>query len=90
MDNNIWTLFWKYLPIIREKMEPVSKRSGISADAAILLTVIYENNNTNLPIEKYLYKELFDKGLISEIDGGAVTGKGAILAKSFSEIRKTV
>ena len=71
-------------------MESVSKRSGISVDAAILLTVIYENNNQNLPVEKCLYKELYEKGLITEIDGGTVTGKGAILAKSFAEIRKTV
>ena len=86
---NIYSFFEK-IEIIREKISPFAKRSGISEDAAILLTIIYFFPNKDLPINDELYEQLKLKGLIIGDESYSATGKGAILAKSFSEILKMV
>ncbi len=86
MENlyNIWNLFWKSYPDIKSSVSPFAKRSGLSEDAALFLMLIYEFGDTDIPIDKSVTDELCEKGL-AKIDGGeyTVTGKGAILAKSF-------
>ncbi len=86
--DNCWKYFWESIPKLLEKTEPIAKRSGLTADGAILLTVINDYPRINLPIEAKFFDELISKGLITDKNGYEVTGKGAILAKAFSEIRK--
>lgn len=88
--NNLWYDFFEFLPKYRQKLAPIADRSGISADSAILLTLIYEFKELSLPIDNELYNELISKGLLIQNNGYNVTGKGAILAKSFVELRKGV
>ncbi len=83
-----WKYFMENLIKLREKTESLAKRSGITADAAILLTIINDYPKINLPFDKKLYDELISKGLITYKNEYQVTGRGAILAKAFSEIRK--
>ena len=91
MENkNYWCVFFDSLPKVREKIESAAKRSGISADAAILLTVIYEFPKLKLPVDKAMFDELISKGLISNDGEYTATGKGAILAKAFIELRNSV
>lgn len=91
MENkNYWCDFFKSLPKVLEKIQSAAKRSGISADAAILLTVIYEFPKLKLPVDKTMLDELILKGLILNNGEYTATGKGAILAKAFIELRNSV
>ena len=90
MDNNTLYDFFEQLEKNREKISASAKRSGISEDSAILLTIIYHFPKIRLPIKEELFEELKIKGLILEENGFYVTGKGAILAKSLTQILKSV
>lgn len=83
--KNIWYDFFEQLPLIKEKIETAAKRGGISADAALLLTVIYEYTQYNLPIKAEIFSELISKGFIEE--NLNITSRGAIFAKSLIQIR---
>ena len=90
-NNNIWECFFKNLPILSQAILPHAKRSGISTDSAILLTIYSEFPDISIPVREELVEELKCKGLISVGDGRiTVTSKGAILAKAFKQIRDTI
>ena len=85
---DFWSGFWTALPEIRRALSQNAARSGLSADAAILLTVYYEFPEIQIPVNPAITEELLKKGLV-EINGDIpkVTSKGAILAKSFVGVR---
>ena len=79
-----WGDFWSSLPAIRNCLAPNAARSGISADAAILLIVVYEFPLIEFPVNYDISEELSTKGLIEMVNGNLkITSKGSILAKSF-------
>lgn len=82
--------FFEKIDICREKISSCAKRSGISEDAAILLAVIYQFPKIYLPLKEELFEQLKTKGLITTDGPYYVSGKGAILAKSFCEVLKSV
>lgn len=68
---------------------PNAKRSGISAEAAVLLTVYSEFPDIELRVNPEIISELSAKGLIQPQNGkNKITSKGAILAKAFIALRK--
>lgn len=86
---DFWNSFWSALPEIRKALEPSAKRSGISSDAALLLTVLNEFPDISLPTDIKLINELAARGLIILNEGKpTVTSKGAILSKAFEGVRK--
>lgn len=88
-STDIWKEFFGMLPRLEEALASYAKRSGISTDSAILLTVYSEFPDINIPVRDEFVEELKKKGLINVSDGKTeVTSKGAILAKSFIQIRK--
>lgn len=83
-----WKFFWDNLPKLMELTEPIAKRSGLTALEAVILTIINDYPQLNLPINIEIFDKLISKGMILDNNCYKVTGKGAILAKAFSEIRK--
>lgn len=81
---NIWNSFFNSVADIKNGIEPTAKRSGLTADTALLLIIINDYPEINIPISENLIKTLCDKGLTEYTEKGfKVTSKGAILAKSF-------
>ena len=86
MENiyNIWCSFWKTIPELRQVVSSQAKRSGISSDAALLLTAAYMYPKTDILADEKLKNELLNKSLVEYTDDGLkVNSRGAILAKSF-------
>lgn len=86
MENTygIWKSFFTALPKIKQKLELPAKRSGIDTDAALYLILLLDFSDDALNIPDKLKNEIINKGL-AEYNGNSMslTGKGAILAKSF-------
>lgn len=89
-DKKSLFYFFEQLEISREKIKTTAKRSGISEDTAILLAIIYQFPKIDLPVNDEMFEQLKSKGLITPSVPYCVTGKGAILAKSFCEVLKSV
>ena len=87
-SKNYWNSFFNSLPVVREKLEPYAKRSGISVDSAILLTVYADFPDLFLPVKDEFIEELKKVGFIKIEEGNPIlTSKGSILSKSFMQIR---
>ncbi len=85
MENlvNTFESFFEKIPEFENAVSAVAKRSGLSASAALCLMAIYKFPNTKLFCDSIL-NELCQKGLAESLnDSFKITGKGAILAKSF-------
>jgi len=89
MENayNILSECLRILPSVKTALEPFAKRSSISADAAIALVIISDFQGFKNYIDPKIKSELSDSGLCEYNENGiSVTGKGAILAKSFANV----
>ena len=76
--------FIKILPQIKSKVEPYAIRSGLTSKQALLLMVINDFSKLDLSLYSDDITVLLKLGLISENNGNnTITGKGAILVKSF-------
>ena len=88
-NHDFFDTFFINLSKLLEIYEPIAKRSGISAESAVLLTALWDYEGMRLPVKNDLFDELIEKKLICFTDNKyKTTGKGAILAKSFIELRK--
>ena len=89
MENDFWSSFFNKLPYVLEIFKANAKRSGISEYSAVLLTIYSEFPDIYIPIKEEIKQELISKDLINvDDDKITVTSKGAILAKSFIQLRK--
>ena len=79
----------RIMPSVKTALEPFAKRSSISVDAAVALVLISDFKGSEDYISDSVKSELSDSGLCEYNENGiSVTGKGAILAKSFAYIIK--
>lgn len=82
---NIWNNYFNSLTDIKKGIEPIAKRSGLTADSALFLIIINDYSSITPCGDENLIKPLCDKGLIEYNESmPLVTSKGAILAKSLS------
>ncbi len=87
--KDIWNSFFGMLNDLIDIITPYAERSGICAESAILLTVYSEFPDFSISVRDEFINELKSKGLIKLEDSKPViTSKGAILAKSFIQLRK--
>ena len=79
-----WKKFFEILPELKFKIEPLAKRSGISTDSALYLVLLADFSDKDLIIPDSLREILISRSLAEYTECGLkLTGKGAILAKSF-------
>lgn len=79
----------RVLTSVKTELEPYAKRSSISSDAAVALVLIADFKESENYIPDSVKSELSDSDLCEYNENGiSVTGKGAILAKSFANILK--
>lgn len=86
MENayNILVKFNKAVPEIKKSLLPLSKRSLISVDAALMLVILCEFPELLLYFEESVKAELICRGFAEyNEDKLTATSKGEILAKSF-------
>ncbi len=80
----IWKEFFNLLPMLKEKIEPLAKRSGLDIDTALYLILLFDFSDEGLNIPQNLKEQLINKGLAEYNNERTVlTGKGSILAKSI-------
>ena len=85
-NYNLWCSFWNYLPEIREKIKSSASRSGISEDSAIILVLLSDFKDLNLPVNQKFIDELSDKGyVINNEKVIKLTSRGEILSKAFKK-----
>lgn len=69
---------------IHNTLSPLAIRSGITEDSALILVLLSIDSSQKIFSEKF-FSELLEKELIlNENEFVKLTGKGSILAKSFS------
>jgi len=87
--KDVWNSFFSTLSNLKDIIKPYAERSGICAESAILLTVYSEFPDLSISVRDEFVNELKSKGFI-KLEGNkpTVTSKGAILAKSFIQVRK--
>ena len=77
-------MFFDVLPQIENILEQNAKRIGVTPRQAVLLLIINESKDVDLSLYSEDIAHLSKLGLITENNGNnTVTGKGAILAKSY-------
>lgn len=81
---DVWKEFFENLPKISATVEPYAKRSGITTRQALILILLNDFNDFDLTLLSDDIDALVELGYIAENNGQiSVTGKGAILTKSF-------
>ena len=87
-EQDILCSILRFLPQITESVTVISKRSGISPQAALLLSVVESFPEFALSQRMYL-SQLENEGFV-KLEGNdiTVTGKGAILAKAVKDAKE--
>ena len=81
---DVWKEFFENLPKISAAVEPYAKRSGITTRQALILILLNYFNDFDLTLVSGHIDALVKLGYIAKNNGQiSVTGKGAILTKSF-------
>lgn len=82
-----YSIFFKFLPVLREGLSDTAKRSGITSDEAIILILHLENLVQYITLSDDDLHNLTEKGFLLN---GKLTGKGSILAKSFQNVKNKI
>ncbi len=77
---DIFKLSFEFLPQLKNHLEPIAKRSGLTADEAIVLMVFAENKECTNLFNLQIAESLIAKGILNS--DFSLSSKGSIVSKS--------
>ncbi len=81
---DIFNSFFNSLAEIKNGLEPIANRSGLTSDEALLLIIINVYSEIDIKTNGNLINQLCERGLTEYTEKRiSVTSRGAILAKSL-------